>query len=416
MKTKTLLSCVLNQKKDNIIIYLLMLLAFLIPLPFKENITSIVLILILGVSLGFNFKETFNIKRLKNDMFFVTNVSIYLLFVIGLIYANDFSRGIRLLQKMLPFLIFPLILSNISFSHRVFKSLFKSVILGVIVYTIILWFSIYEIYLSNEILNQKIGFNFTLHSFIRKTPISVHHAYVGMYCTLAIVFLIYLLEETKKINSKLCYIGLIIYLLLNFSLMAGKISFLLLFVSIFLYVGVRRKQKKKTILLTFVLSAAFLPILFLDINWIKLLLLSSIEDRFKIFKTAYIASLENLPFGVGTSDIKNVLESYYIRFDFEEQLGLGTHNTFLSFVLRFGFLGVIVYVGYFFYSIKIASKTKNIFSLILLTILFLSSLTEHVFETHRGRFFFMFFLCFLHYGYQRINIQKIDNWNENSRD
>lgn len=405
-KTLTLLNHVLNQKEDNIIVYLLMLLAFLIPLPFKENITSIILILILVISLGFNFKETFNLKRLKNDKFFVINVGIYFLFVIGLIYAKDFSRGIRLLQKMLPFLIFPLILSNINLSHKAFKLIFKSLILGVIVYTIVLWFSIYEIYLSNEILNQKFGFNFTLHSFIRKTPLSVHHAYVGMYFTLAILFLIYLLGETKKRIAKVCYIGLIIYLLLNFSLMAGKISFLLLFVSIILYVMIRGKQKRKTILLMFVLLAAFLPIMFLDINWINQLFLSSIEDRFKIFKTAYIASLENLPFGIGTSDIKNVLEGYYIKLDFEEQLGLGTHNTFLSFVLRFGFLGVIVYVGYFFYSIRIATKTKNIFSLILLAILFLSSLTEHVFETHRGRFFFMFFLCFLHYGYQRINIQK----------
>ncbi len=400
MKTIISLSAILKDRKQDIIVYMLILLAFIIPLPFKENITSLVLIIVLTVSLLFGFKDVFNTKRLRKDLFFLINAMIFLLFVVGLIYADDFSRALVLLQKKLPFLIFPLILSSINLSDRIFKLVIKSFVLGVVLYTMILWLSLYHMYLTNEILNQKIGLNFTLHSFIRNAKFSIHHAYVGMYFTLAIVFLIHLYREAKKKKMKVWYTLTTVYILLNFSFMAGKISFLFLLISVGVYVVINEKQKRRVFLIVgSFLCIVLLPVLFLDLNWIQSLFSSAMERRGQIFKVAYIASLENLPFGIGTSDIKNELESYYIRFNFKDLMGLGTHNTFLAFTLRYGIIGALAYLGYLFYSSKIAVKTKNTLLLSLLVILFLSSLTEHVFETHRGRFFFIFFLSFLYYGH-----------------
>ncbi|MBL0684667.1 O-antigen ligase family protein [Aquimarina mytili] len=182
--------------------------------------------------------------------------------------------------------------------------------------------------------------------------------------------------------------------------MAGKISFLFLLISVGVYVLINEKRKRRIffIVVSF-LCIVLLPVLFLDFNWVQSIFSSAMERRGQIFKVAYVASLENLPFGIGTSDIKNELENYYIRYDFKDLIGLSTHNTFLSFTLRFGIMGALAYFGYLLYSVKIAVKTKNPLLPSLLVILFLSSLTEHVFETHRGRFFFIFFLSFLHYVY-----------------
>ncbi|CAN0588694.1 unnamed protein product, partial [Ectocarpus sp. 12 AP-2014] len=166
-----------------------------------------------------------------------------------------------------------------------------------------------------------------------------------------------------------------VFLLVQYPFFSGKLAFfLLLFVLLVYFVSVKRT--KLILLLPGIVGVFGSVLYFLDYEWMKVLFTSSINKRVIIFQTALRASIDNIPFGIGNVNIKNALKPYFVESGNIDLSGLGTHNTFLSFFLRFGIVGILYILAYYLFLTKCTfKKTHRLFKYVVIIVI-VSSFTE----------------------------------------
>jgi O-antigen ligase len=105
---------------------------------------------------------------------------------------------------------------------------------------------------------------------------------------------------------------------------------------------------------------------------------NSFVTRASIWKSAWELSLDHLPFGVGASDGKPELFKYYKQTNqhFLAKYEFPTHNQFLDFLLKFGFLGPIIVFLYIFTIGYLGYDLKNAIIISFFILFFTSNLTD----------------------------------------
>jgi O-antigen ligase len=122
------------------------------------------------------------------------------------------------------------------------------------------------------------------------------------------------------------------------------------------------------------------------------------EDvRYTIWDTSWEAAKENLPFGVGSGDIKDVLKSKYSErsLPYFNKREYNTHNQYLQILLAVGIPGILLFVSGLFYTLYVSMQKRCFLYLVFMLIIAINLLTESMLERQSGVVFYAIFNAFL---------------------
>lgn len=116
---------------------------------------------------------------------------------------------------------------------------------------------------------------------------------------------------------------------------------------------------------------------------------------------------QNLVFGVGTGDIDDTFKSYYKKTKsvLHPTKRLRSHNQYISIMVAFGTVGIILFLLAFIYPI-INYKRTNIPFLILWGIAMVSMLNEDTLETQAGTLLVALFFSLFHWGIKEKTVEN----------
>ena len=129
----------------------------------------------------------------------------------------------------------------------------------------------------------------------------------------------------------------------------------------------------------------------------------SLLQRFEYVKIGKQIFTDNILLGVGTGDIQQKFDEYYLISDSELTIKNRhrTHNQLLSFLITFGIIGFGIIIFGFIYPLFFEQNKEKLLLSFFLIIAFLSFLDEDTLETQPGVTFFTFFYVLLVFAYKK---------------
>jgi len=212
-------------------LFQLFLLLTVITLPFHRSIGGLVWGgLAITWLIYFRFKTSI-VKQIVSNPMAVLLMTFLLLYVIGLIYTNDFGYGIKVLERKTTFLIFPIVMSGLIYLPKKFSGR-------------ILWYFIYGMAASSilclliasyrTISSGSINFinpenfvvenNFLYHRL--SSAIDIHAVYYSLFIAFALILVInHLFENYKQLHFKRIILNLALVLILGSMIFVIKQDF-----------------------------------------------------------------------------------------------------------------------------------------------------------------------------------------------
>ena len=116
-------------------------------------------------------------------------------------------------------------------------------------------------------------------------------------------------------------------------------------------------------------------------------------ERIAILKTSTQFALKNLPWGVGTGDIKDEISKNYKQLGSItiNELYLNPHNQFLQTTISLGILGLLSLLAILISGFRIAIKKKNVLLFSFVLLISLHFLFESMLEQQAGVVFITLF-------------------------
>jgi O-antigen ligase len=335
-------------------------------------------------SLKFNFKGLFS-----NSNFWLITIPFWLA-VLGLVYTNNLSKGFEDLGRIIPFLIFPILLFSVENERK--KSL-SSLVLASFILGLMIRFS-YDFY------DSFIGFtyDYNIQNFFYSYLDSDTNI-LSIISMFAALFALEFLNSTKlDFYRKVILQMVILFLSLCILLLQSRIVIFFYLVSLcFLFIYNWKRSSKWSVFST-ILFSGFLMLLppfqgrfqvaaietqslnkkdtiQLDSisNVESLPCMSSTQLRFNSLKASLEIIKRNPILGVGTGDWQDELVKEYKNTEmpcnaFEKT---APHNQYLRTSLKYGFFGLAIYLFYLFRLFQIQLKEKAFGQLaFMITIIF----------------------------------------------
>lgn len=382
-----------NSVKYKLNYYLLLLLAFLIPLERKLIPPVIILLFVSSLLNGsFKFKEKKGILALA--LFYVT-------YAVGLIYSSNFKYGLFDMEVKLSLLLFPLIffISKIEV-HKIANKIINSFVDGCLAASVLSLISAaiqYYLY---------VDFN---SFFYGELALYGHSSYMALFlCFSSAVIYIRNIKQNNAVKFPLkdvlmlALFSLVIFFLVS---KTGIISILLIHFGFIGFLIIKNKlYLKGTVALVLISTLLFagykaIPEVNNRFNELFNTVLSERVDknstsaiRKEIWQTS-VNILVQHPFGVGTGDVKDVLIENYteVGLNYAAEKELNAHNQFFQTALASGVLGLLVLLVMIIYPLYYAIKNKHIIYIIFLCLMTINFLTEAMLETLAGVVFYAFF-------------------------
>jgi len=396
---------------QQILYYLLLIQAFAFPL-WKKITPLILLLLLLNWLLEFNFtirfKKLFSEHKFPNFLLFI---SLYVLYLIGLIYTSNFNYAWFDLEVKLTFLLIPFFLftSNIDkLSKNQIINVLVLFIFGCFVSSVI---SIAHSYYLYKTTGYVFWFFYTYASFFH------HPSYISMYLVFAISCISYLAITDLIINKKLKYffyfllIWFIAYVII-LSSKAGIISLIFVVLFLFVYWIIKKRNYliSTAIIIFFLLFSGVVlkknPTLTNRIITSFQVVKAAKNDinsddgtvqRMEIWKTSIHIIKDNFLIGVGTGDVKDELLKHYDEngMSFAKSNNLNAHGQYFQTFITLGILGFLSLILLFIIPAFQSFKNRNIIYLLFLVIVASNIMVESMFENQAGVIFYTFFNSFL---------------------
>ncbi len=392
--------------------YLLGCFSFFLPL-FPSILPATIILLFIHQLIFFNK----NIKKSNLKLFFLLS-SLYILYLLGLLYTQNYSYAFKDLETKLALLIFPLLfLISPRINEHSRDSILKLFIWGCIasiaLNTIMsFYFLIIE---KNEISNGIHNDNFGIYFFLKdRVSHFLHPSYLSMYLLFAFCIVFYFYEIKKTISK---FYALILLLLLStfILLLASKAGILLLFIfSIYLfayYIFIKKIFLIPVIGISILIAAFtmlhnFVPEFGQRIDS-SIKAISANNDsnnnpessfaRLRIWSACISIIKEHAVVGVGTGDVKDVLLNKYAELGMNNELDkkYNAHNQFLQTFIALGIAGFLSLCLLLLAPIKSALRNKDYVLIFFLVIFSINILFESMLEVQAGVLFFAFFLSLL---------------------
>jgi hypothetical protein len=397
-------------------------------LIFREVATVILFLFVF-----FNLIFLKKIKITKAALPFLSLIAAPFLLEMVFFGMNDsYHMGLKSLEKSLSLLFLPVFIIG-NYQRIDFIKILRTYIIATVIITTLLFIRftvVYPEYFLKYLEGKdlwEMGYKFAESTGNHAPALNMHLAFVCFS-------IFYLLFTTLKIKNKIFYLilfilsfffvlyvntrmallgtilGLIMVCIFKISknysckciLKYTVIVFLLIGSILYLFVQSNpfMKEKYTTQLFSNMDKVGKLD----EINHPEIVVFSSFVTRVSIWKSAWELSLKNLPFGVGASDGKAELITYFKQTHqlFLAKYEFPTHNQFLDYLLKFGLLGPIVASFYIGLTAFLGIKTQNpvIFSFFLL--FFISNLTDDFLLRFDGIVFSGIWTCiFTSYYFQK---------------
>ena len=388
-------------------IVLLMLLAFILPVYIHLASWIIALLIINRL---FGGKVIYQNENLWQKLSLIAMVMFFFLGLLGLFYSDHLARGIREIQLLLSFVIFPLLFSfTPKLSHQEIKNILIFFMSGCFFASVIdLAFSIYNYFYFKPWIENFFG---TMFSRL------MHIGYFAWYLNFAIASGLYLLYRYRSELGRLRYIPAILafFFAIMVILTTSKNQIIALFLmSIMIGVFLILQTKKYilgtaifvSILVGFFLFIEAFPTASLRFstavkNYFSTEINESSEESTVLRKLAWKSTQdiisENVWIGIGTGDLQPALQDIYAREGYSGalKLGINSHNQYLQTLATVGILGGFVMLAMFIFPLIYSLHRRHYLLTLLIFLSALAALTESVFQAQAGVIFFCFFTSLL---------------------
>jgi O-antigen ligase len=369
-----------------------------------ESILIAVMVLVSAISFIVDDETEWSIDKTKTLVYLSIFFSIA---TITLIYTENIKNGIQFVQRLLPLVLFPIV---IMFNK---KSLLTNEQINNIKYiyitSILLFLIIIQILLLNK---SNLSFYYWRKSFEEITK--VHGTYFSIWIGFAIILLTFLFKEFQKKRIKLALLIplIILYFLYWQYLIGARMPFLatVLFLIVFncfqvknwivfvaigiIVLGVIYSKKDG-------LSDRFTGLINYTFTFPKgqysmnHLVITSEQIRNGIYFCSYQKIKEAPLIGYGIGDVDDQLQNCYDEeftdTDTYKILNYNSHNQYLNVLLVSGLIGFLLMIFHFKFLLNNAFRKKNKLYLSFLFFMLLNFCFENVLSRHDGIFFFSFF-------------------------
>lgn len=378
------------------------------------------LLLLLGIAYGFASKETrlAFMQHIKKKAFWISS-SIYLVYVVSLSYSINISKGIDELIVKLPLLCFPFLFSFIKLDKKFFRTINRGYIIS-LTFTL-LFCLIKQLFQSNTAQDFSLLYNDNFGASLYFQAV-----YFGIFVNIGIaISLVELFESKKRLHQVLFAVSILFFFAFHF-LLISKIALIIGVLTILIGAGVmvfRSVSTKKTVL---ILSAG-IALIFVIGSQSK-----SIQNRFQSIQTieyridnpnpinhfngtqstenwnsvtarlatweCVIPAISETPiFGHGIGAGQDALMAQYSKKSFilGQNEKFNTHNQYFDIALNSGLIGLFLVIIVLALVFIKAVKQKDIFSILIFTVIFVNALTENVFNRAQGVMLFALFFSLI---------------------
>ncbi len=402
-----------NRVHQQIFFISCLLLVFFLPV-FPRLLPAVILVMVANwLVSGIYLKTVPQIFTEKWRLFTASFVSIYLLYMVGMLYTTDYDYGWFDLEIKLSLFIFPLIFATSDlavFTRPRVRLLFITYLSGCIAGSVILfghsWIAFERIGVPDAFYYSNLSWYF-------------HASYLAMYYTFGVCIVLYSITLDFSKQSRLTRIGLSVimaYLEILIFLLSSKAGLLLLVItqSLFIILLIYKRAGLPRIigfaLLLIVLFIGFsklFPYAFKRISKADSMISSAqpiqsnpndgTTARMEIWKVSIPLIRQNFVFGTGTGDVKNVLlETYRTHNLFPIFMKkLNAHNQYIQTFIALGFLGFSLLVASLLIPAYRSLRKGDYLYLSFILIFAINILFESMLETQAGVVFYAFFNAFL---------------------
>ncbi|OFX79104.1 MAG: hypothetical protein A2X12_10420 [Bacteroidetes bacterium GWE2_29_8] len=395
--------------------YLLLATSFFIPLS-KLFVKVALILLVLNWLL--NIKENFSYRLTKrNKAYFFIFISYYLFHLIGLLYSKNIAFGLFDLQIKLPLLLFPLI---IFFSKPIAYDELIKISYAFVIGTII-GILICLINATYNLFYTELPYPF----YYENLSILFHPSYFALFINFAMLLLTYFsinnVNKVQNVTKLLLFLTLPFYSIFLFLLnsKAGILSLILVVSVGFVYLSFVKKNILFAIIIAIEILVSigmvskFMPFLYDRLDEVKREIVASEKKninnsetvnfestevtstaaRINVWKASLEVFSENILFGTGTGDIKDVLLDKYKQRNISNAFiqKLNPHNQFLQTGITFGIVGLIIFVIMFIIPFYYSIRYKDLLLFLFVLLVVFNLMVESMLEVQAGVMFFGFF-------------------------
>ena len=340
--------------------YLLIVLAFLMPLTVSGANIIIVIICVIWLLSG-SYRAKFN--QIMSSKLIITSLLFYCLHVVGMLWTEDIQWGLHILHKMWYFLLLLPILFNIVqrkyIRYYVISFLLAIALTEIVSYLV--WFEIVAPFKNATVQNP--------------TPFMSHISYNPI-----LAFAIYLVAHEVFFNKKLSnlmfsiYVFFVISMTINMFITggrAGHVAFFVMLVILIFQVLDRQRIKSMCVILlvipgifiaSYQTSGLFKERVDLGVkeiseysekNW------TSVGIRINFAVNSWQVIKKNPLIGIGTGDFPNEYKK-------NNQINspwlpntTNPHNMYILVLTQIGLLGLVSMLAIFYYQIKLSFNSQN---------------------------------------------------------
>jgi O-antigen ligase len=363
--------------------------------------------------------------------------------VIGLMYSDDLESGIFEIEKKAFFFLMPIILATSKIDLQNLKFVLKSFVLACLVALVVC--AVMAFYRSTlPVENRPYNFDYySTDAFRLQNPesspswhffsyqefasgINIHPTYFSLYILFSILVILYLAKDFNFSDwfSKAQIVVLIAVLSLGLLFLASRIIiicyFLLAIVSV-IYFSRKSNSKAVSSISIVVMLISFSVLLlqpiarfrtFQEIQNVSVKIkpgttyTQSISIRLSLWWLAFKSLQENnLIWGVGTGDAENVMRETSKKFQISNILNsYDPHNQFLQSTLSLGVVGLAILLSCLFLPMLCEPFAGNFLYGGFILIIFITCLTESLFELQKGIVFFSIFNSLFVFQLERTEI------------
>jgi len=250
---------------------------------------------------------------------------------------------------------------------------------------------------------------FTNHNF--SEPIDMHATFFSMQVVVALIYILSVLIKEVSFYKKIFY--LICYCILTAGLvqLGSKSIFVTLIIAIniaFPYFLLKGKGRLRFILVSTSITVLAFIVIFnssafkeryvteLKQDLSKSVAGASIDSRIDRWNVtiALIGESPIIGYGAG-SEIGLLQTSFFDKKFYNSYLNkLNAHNEYLSFLVKSGIIGLLIYISTLAFGFRISFRQKDLLFFTFMLLIAIVSLSENLLDVDKGIFFYAFFFSF----------------------
>jgi O-antigen ligase len=384
--------------------YLLISLAFLMPLTVSGANTIVVIICFLWLISG-SYKAKFN--QIISNKLMIASILFYLMHVVGMLWTEDVKWGLHILHKMWYFLLFLPILSNIV-QKKYIKHYLTAFLLAIAfteIVSYLVWFEIIEPFKNATIKNP--------------TPFMSHVSYNPI-----LAFAIYIVSYQMFFNKKLSNLEFFFYsffgvcMTINMFITGGRAGQVAFFVMISILIfQFFDKQRLKSLLLILIMIPSIFVTAYYSSDLFKTRVDLGISDvqhnrlngdvslRINFAKNSFDVIKHNLLFGVGTGDFPREYKKINKVNTPTLPNTTNPHNMYTLILMQLGSIGLLSMLSIFYYQVKLSFNAPNKFlkdfGITLPLVFLVIMMSDSYLLGHFTSLMFVFFASFLYKDFEK---------------